>query len=135
MRDCIFCKISNGDIPSHKVYEDDFVFAFLDISPATKGHTLVIPKKHVTDIFDMNSETAKEVFSVIPKISNAIKKAFNPIGLNIVSNNQKPYQEVFHYHIHLVPRYENDGYVISAETKEFIHDELNIIKELIVKKL
>ncbi|XMB67846.1 HIT family protein [Mycoplasmatota bacterium zrk1] len=135
MNNCLFCKIVNGDIPSQKIYEDEDVYAFLDISPATKGHTLVIPKKHVVDIFDMDPETAAKVFSVVPKISKALKDTFNPIGLNIVNNNQKPYQVVFHYHIHLIPRYENDGYLISSNNKELTQDELEAIKHSIIDNI
>ena len=113
--DCIFCKIVSGDIPSYKIYEDDDVLAFLDITQGTKGHTLVIPKQHFRDIYDLDEETASRIFKVIPKIANALKASFNPIGINIINNNEQPLQAVFHYHIHLIPRYENDGVVISTK--------------------
>lgn len=106
--DCIFCKIVKGEIPSYKVFENDDVYAFLDISQGTKGHTLVIPKAHDATIYDLSESAAKTVFSVVPRLSNALKKAFNPIGLNIISNNEQPHQTVHHFHIHLIPRYEND---------------------------
>lgn len=112
--DCIFCKIIDGEIPSYKVYEDDYVLAFLDITQGTKGHTLIIPKKHIRNVYDVDQETIIHVFSVVPKLANAIKKAFKPIGLNIINNNDQPLQSVFHFHIHLIPRYENDGVTISA---------------------
>ncbi|MFC4388666.1 HIT family protein [Gracilibacillus marinus] len=110
--DCIFCKIIAGDIPSAKVYEDEDVFAFLDISQVTKGHTLVIPKTHTKDIYETNEEIAAKVFSRVPKIANAIKKAFEPVGINILNNNEAPAgQSVFHLHIHLIPRYgKEDGF-------------------------
>ena len=104
---CIFCKIVRGEIPSYTVYEDDVVKAFLDISQNTPGHTLVVPKKHVKDIFAYDDELASAVFSRLPKIARAIK-ASNPkiVGMNILNNNGKvAYQSVFHSHIHLVPRY------------------------------
>jgi histidine triad (HIT) family protein len=135
MENCIFCKIIDGQIPSHKIYEDDYVYAFLDINPSTKGHTLVIPKKHVIDIYDMDEETAAKTFQAIPKIANAIKKAFNPIGLNIVNNNQKPHQVVFHYHIHLIPRYEDDSFKINFFNMEPTTEELLEIKEAIINNL
>lgn len=113
MQDCIFCKIINNEIPSMTVYEDDDIKAFLDISQATPGHTLVIPKKHVADMFEYDEELASKVFSRIPKIARAIK-AFDPDiqGLNIVNNNgEVAYQTVFHSHIHLIPRYSTkDGF-------------------------
>jgi len=112
--DCIFCKIINNEIPSYKIFEDDNVYAFLDITQGTKGHTLVIPKNHVKNIYELNEETAQNIFRVIPKIARALKEAFNPIGLNIVSNNELPLQSVYHFHIHLIPRYENDGMELST---------------------
>ncbi|MBJ8325110.1 HIT family protein [Streptococcus pacificus] len=107
MEDCIFCKIVSGDIPSSKVYEDDDVLAFLDITQATDGHTLVIPKKHVRNVLEMDEETAETVFSRVPKLARAIKTAMGAQGLNIINNNEKAAgQTVFHAHIHLLPRYQ-----------------------------
>ncbi len=111
--DCIFCKIIKGEIPSYKVYEDDDVLAFLDITQATKGHTLVIPKKHVENVYEMDSTTSTNVFTKIPLIANALKKSFNPIGLNLLQNNDKPLQSVFHFHVHLIPRYKDDDTTIG----------------------
>jgi len=133
MNDCIFCKIVNGEIPSHKVYEDDYVYAFLDITPATKGHTLVIPKKHCEDVFSLDEQLAGKIFESIPKIANAINNVFNPIGLNIVNNNQKPYQVVFHYHIHLIPRYEGDGFEITSKPKTFSNEEMENVRDMIIE--
>ena len=110
MTDCIFCKIVAGEIPSYTVYEDDVVKAFLDISQGTPGHTLVIPKKHVPDLFAYDEYLAAAVFSRIPKIARAVKNS-NPAikGMNVINNNGKvAYQSVFHSHIHLIPRYSND---------------------------
>lgn len=122
--DCIFCKIVEGEIPSYKIYEDENVLAFLDITQGTKGHTLVIPKKHVKNVYELDEKTASDIFKVVPKIANALKKAFNPIGLNIVQNNDKPLQSVFHFHIHLIPRYENDQMVISTLNNFGKYDEV-----------
>ncbi len=109
---CIFCKIINGEIPAAKVFENEHVLAFLDLSQVSKGHTLVIPKLHQENIFELKPDTAKELFSVVPKISNAIKDAFQPLGLNILNNNGKAAgQTIFHYHLHLLPRYgKGDGF-------------------------
>lgn len=112
--DCIFCKIIDGEIPSYKLYEDDNVLAFLDITQGTKGHTLIIPKKHIKNVYTLDEKTAHAIFTVVPKIANALKKAFNPIGLNIINNNEKPLQSVFHFHLHLIPRYEDDGMELST---------------------
>ncbi len=111
--DCIFCKIVNGDIPAYKVYENDKVLGFLDISQTTKGHTLLIPKKHVANLYELSSEDASEIFSVVPMVANALKKAFKPIGLNLVNNTEKPLQTVNHFHIHLLPRYSSDSLQIG----------------------
>lgn len=110
MDDCIFCKIINGDIPSYTVYEDDDVKAFLDITQVTPGHTLLVPKKHVADIFEYDEALAATVFSKLPKIAKAIKAINGDIqGMNIVNNNgQVAYQSVFHSHIHLIPRYSSE---------------------------
>ncbi len=120
--ECIFCKIIEGEIPSYKVYEGSKVLAFLDITQGTKGHTLVIPKKHVKNVYELDEETASDVFKVVPKIANALKQAFHPIGLNIVNNNDKPLQSVFHFHIHLIPRYENDGMELSTVNNYGVFD-------------
>ncbi|QBO35567.1 HIT family protein [Periweissella cryptocerci] len=110
MDDCIFCKIIKGDIPSYTVYEDDDVKAFLDITQVTPGHTLLVPKKHVADIFEYDETLAAAVFSKLPKIAKAIKAINGDIqGMNIVNNNgQVAYQSVFHSHIHLIPRYSSE---------------------------
>lgn len=112
MSDCIFCKIINGDIPAAKVYEDEHVLAFLDISQVTKGHTLVIPKVHKENIYELTPEIAENLFKVVPKISNSIKEKFQPIGLNLLNNNgEAAGQSVFHYHLHILPRYgKGDGF-------------------------
>lgn len=116
MEDCIFCKIIAGEIPSTTVYEDEVVKAFLDITQVTPGHTLVIPKKHVPDLFAYDEELASQVFARIPKIARAIKAA-NPevVGLNLVNNNgQAAYQSVFHSHFHLIPRFgAEDGFTMK----------------------
>lgn len=132
MENCIFCKIINQEIPSYKVYEDEHVYAFLDITQVTKGHTLVIPKEHHATIFELPSEIAANLFRAIPHISNMLNNAFNPIGLNIVNNNKEPLQSVFHYHIHLIPRYPNDnfslGFTSSSPTKEILSEVHSLLQ-------
>ena len=107
MSDCLFCKIIEGSIPSTKIYEDEHVYAFTDISPVAKGHTLLIPKHHCKDLFEMPEDVARNLYAVAPKIANAIKAAFHPIGLNTINNNGAAAgQTVFHYHLHFIPRYD-----------------------------
>lgn len=136
MSETIFGKILTGEIPSFKVYEDDYVYAFLDISQVTKGHTLLIPKKASANIFDTDEETMKHIGAALPKVANAIKRAFNPDGLNIIQNNGEfADQSVFHIHFHLIPRYENDidGFGYKWETHEDILD--NDAKQQIAEQI
>lgn len=123
---CIFCKIVAGEIPSYKIYEDSEVLAFLDISQTTPGHTLVIPKKHVQDIYHLTAEEAGNIFARVPMIARAIK-ASNPEikGMNIVNNNGEiAYQSVLHAHFHLIPRYsENDDFSIHFGNHESDYDK------------
>ncbi|MEW4285454.1 HIT family protein [Priestia koreensis] len=136
---CIFCKIINGDIPASKVFENEHVIAFLDISQVTKGHTLVIPKIHKQDVYELTPEMARNVFEVVPSIAKAIKKTYNPIGLNTLNNNgEKAGQSVFHYHMHLIPRYgEGDGFgaVWKTNTSEYTPEQLKEIADGIAANL
>jgi histidine triad (HIT) family protein len=116
--DCIFCGIAQGKLPSAKVYEDEFQLAFLDLFPVSKGHTLLIPKQHTRNLFDFDSETAQLVYPTLIKLAKAIKAATGCVGLNIVQNNEAVAgQIVFHSHIHLIPRYEDDGIHIAIASK------------------
>ncbi|NQI69896.1 HIT family protein [Streptococcus suis] len=120
MSDCIFCKIVAGEIPASKVYEDDQVLAFLDITQVTKGHTLVIPKKHYRNVLDMDAEAAGQLFTAVPAIARQLKEKLGASGLNIVNNNEEAAgQTVFHTHIHLLPRFDqNDGLDIQFKINE-----------------
>lgn len=137
MDDCIFCKIIKGEIPSYTVYEDDVVKAFLDISQVTPGHTLMVPKKHVQDIFAYDDELAQAVFARLPKVARAIK-ASNPNikGMNILNNNGKvAYQSVFHSHIHLIPRYDSDdGFAMkfTDHSKQMTEEKYKKIQQSII---
>ena len=122
--DCIFCKIAKGELPSSKVYEDDDFIAILDLFPITKGHTLLIPKKHHVNIFDQPEDTGAKVYPVLAKLARAIKTATGAEGLNIMQNNgEVAGQVVFHSHIHLFPRSGDDGIKISATNKTKATDE------------
>ncbi|EST89772.1 HIT family protein [Vagococcus lutrae] len=140
MENCIFCKIINKEIPSYPVYEDDVVYAFLDITQTTKGHTLVIPKQHVTDIFEYDETLASELFSRIPKIARAIEQAFPECqGLNIVNNNRElAYQSVFHSHIHLIPRYSKEddfGLTFNDNSQKYSTEDMTSIAQAIQEKV
>lgn len=138
---CIFCKIINGDIPSTKVYEDDTVLAFLDISQATPGHTLLVPKKHVENIYDYDQQLAMDVLTKIPMIARAIEKSNPKIkGLNIINNNgEVAYQSVFHSHIHFIPRFTRDeddfGMRFKDNSNAYTSEKLEKIASSIRKNL
>lgn len=121
---CVFCKIVSGEIPSYKIYEDNHVLAFLDIGQVTIGHTLVIPKKHYENIFELDPKEASILYEKVVLVANKLKKSLNICNLNILNNNGKlAYQSVFHYHIHLIPRYENDNFSIFFPSNKLNPEE------------
>ena len=110
MENCIFCKLANGEIPTVTVYEDDTFRAILDIAPAHKGHVIVLPKAHADNLFELDDEIASKALPIVKKIAVAVKAATGCDGINILQNNGTAAgQSVFHLHIHIVPRFENDG--------------------------
>jgi histidine triad (HIT) family protein len=112
----IFSKIIAREIPAHIIYEDELVIAFLDISQATKGHTLVVPKAEYSDIFDVPEDLLTHVMRVTQRVAKAINIAFQPEGMNILSNNGAVSgQTVFHFHFHLIPRYQREEIKISLK--------------------
>ncbi|MBS1334223.1 MAG: HIT family protein [Blautia sp.] len=116
MRDdnCIFCKIANGEIPSATLFEDEDFRVILDLGPATKGHALILPKNHFANLFEIPEEVEVKAFVLAKKIATKMKKVFACDGVNIVQNNGiAAGQTVFHFHIHLIPRYEQDGAGVS----------------------
>jgi histidine triad (HIT) family protein len=139
MTNCIFCKIVNGDIPAVKVFENEHVLAFLDISQVTKGHTLVIPKIHKENLYELTPEIAGKLYEVVPSIAKALKTEFNPVGLNSVNNNgELAGQSVFHFHLHLIPRYgKGDGFgaVWKSHQEQYSSEELKEIASNISKHL
>lgn len=108
--DCIFCKIVKKEVPCSKVYEDDFVLAFLDVKPHAKGHTVVIPKVHAETIFDLDDDVLKKIFVAVKKVMEVIQEKLTPDGFNVGWNhNTAGGQVVPHLHIHIMPRYNDDG--------------------------
>lgn len=134
MEDCVFCRIIAREIPSKKIYENEHVFAFLDILPTSKGHTLVIPKKHYQDIFDIDEGALKEVMSVGKKLAIVLRNSLGAVAMNVTNNNgAHAGQIVSHFHLHLIPRYSDDGIVMyGPRTHEKAQDhELEEIAEKI----
>ena len=108
--DCLFCRIARGELPSETVFEDERTFAFMDINPATDGHTLVIPKAHAEDIWGLSDDDGVAMWRTVRRVADAIREALNPAGMNLVqANREAGWQEVFHFHMHVVPRYAGDG--------------------------
>lgn len=130
---CIFCKIANGDIPSATLYEDDTFRVILDLGPATRGHALILPKEHFANLFEMPEELTGKAFLLAKEMAEKMKDALNCDGFNIVQNNGiAGGQTVFHFHIHLIPRYEQDGAGISWKpgtlTEEVKNEVLSVMK-------
>ena len=117
---CIFCKIVNGEIPCHKLYEDDHVLAFLDISQVTKGHALVIPKEHYENFLATPKEIMHHVYDVAQRIGQVQIQMFKAKGVNILSNcYEAAGQTVMHFHVHVIPRYSNqDSFVLEMKNSE-----------------
>lgn len=130
--DCIFCKIAAGEIPSKTIYEDEKYRVILDLGPATRGHALILPKNHYANLFELPEEDAKEVICLAKKMANIMKDRLGCDGFNLVQNNgETAGQTVFHFHMHLIPRYENDGQEIGWKPGSPSQDELEEIRKQI----
>lgn len=133
--ECIFCKIITGAIPCDKIYEDEKTLAFLDINPVNVGHTLVVPKNHYKDIYETPYEEIGEVMNTVKKVSEALKKT-GADGVNLAMNNgQAAGQVVPHTHIHVIPRYVNDGFELWHGKRGYEEGEAQKIAEQISKAL
>ncbi|MBO8464060.1 MAG: HIT family protein [Firmicutes bacterium] len=134
--DCIFCKIANGMIPSATIYENSDFKVILDVSPASKGHTLILPKEHFDNIFDMDADTAGKLFSLAAAVARALKQATNCDGMNIVQNNgEVAGQTVFHFHMHVIPRYEGDRVNVTWEPGQATAEQLNELAAIVKREL
>jgi histidine triad (HIT) family protein len=134
MPDCIFCKIVAGTITSSKVYEDEHTLAFLDIHPVNAGHTLVIPKKHALNIFDIAPEEWGFVQETVRRVADALEKGVSADGVNLMMNNREHAgQVVDHAHVHLIPRFKNDGLKLWPH-KEYKQGEAEAILEKILNQ-
>jgi histidine triad (HIT) family protein len=129
---CIFCKIANGEIPAATIHEDDEFRVILDLGPASKGHALILPKNHFANIFELDEETTAKAFTLAKKMADKMTKALGCDGFNIVQNNgEAAGQTVFHFHIHLIPRYENDMVGLSWEPGKITEKELEELVEIL----
>jgi len=135
MENCIFCKIVKGEIPAEKVYEDDYTFAFLDINPGNPGHTLIIPKEHTENLYTISDEVLCRVMISTRKVALAVKHGMDADGIHLVVNNEKPAgQIIFHFHIHIVPRFVEDDFKWGVH-KSYKESEIKEIAEKIKKEL
>lgn len=129
---CIFCSIASGAIPSSTVFENSEFKVILDLYPASKGHTLIIPKEHFDNIFDLDSDTASKLFAFATIVARALKNVLHCDGLNVIQNNGVVAgQTVNHFHMHLIPRFEGDGMRFAWKTQQFEKSELDMLAEMI----
>ncbi len=133
---CIFCKIANGEIPSSTIYEDEDFRVILDLGPASRGHELILPKNHYQDVCALDEAVAAKALPLAAKIGAAMKKALGCSGFNVVQNNGKSAgQTVFHFHIHVIPRYDGGPEMVTWKPGEATGEELAQTAELIKKEL
>ena len=129
---CIFCKIANGEFSSYTLYEDDDFRVIFDINPATKGHALILPKEHYKNLFELDDETAAKALVVAKKVATALSNELGCDGFNLLQNNgELAGQTVFHFHIHLIPRYKDDSFSFStSHGKIDEEDAANLAKKI-----
>ena len=131
---CIFCKIIAGEIPSHTLYEDEQFRVILDVSPATRGHALILPKQHYANLYELPEDMAADAMRLAKKMMKTMTDKLNCDGFNLVQNNgEAAGQTVFHFHMHLIPRYENDGEILKYIAGNPSQEELGEIKRVITE--
>lgn len=129
---CIFCKIAAGEIPSKTLYEDDNFRVILDLNPATRGHGLILPKNHYANLYELPEEIAGEVMKLAKKMTQIMTDKLKCDGFNLVQNNgEQAGQTVFHFHMHLIPRYKDDGQVLGWKEQSTTQEELEEVKNII----
>lgn len=133
-KDCIFCKLANGIIPTRSIYEDETFRVIMDASPATRGHALILPKEHAADIYELPEDTAAKAFVLAKKLAAHMTEKLQCDGFNIVQNNgEAAGQTVFHFHIHLIPRYREDAQKIGWEPKTFLDEVMDELQQKLIK--
>lgn len=135
--DCIFCKIVSGEIPSRKLYEDEDVIVIMDLNPTSKGHSLIIPKEHCTDIYDIDEEVAAKVMRIARRLAIKMTDALGCDGFNLLQNNGEiAGQTMFHFHMHLIPRYKDaDNNMLKFTSVSLSDEEMDDLRDQIVKAL
>ncbi|TRZ53768.1 HIT family protein [bacterium] len=136
MENCIFCKIVHGEIPCTKVYEDEKVFAFFSTAPNNHGHTLVVPKKHSRNIMDIDEQDLTELALAVQKITRGVYGGTKADGVNIIMNNEAPAgQAIFHAHVHIIPRFKDDGLKSWDKKTPYLKGEEKALAEHIAKEI
>lgn len=134
--DCIFCKIANGEIPSTSLYEDDMFRVILDLGPASKGHALILPKEHFANLYEIQDAYATKAMLLAKRMSKAMVKALDADGFNLVQNNgEAAGQTVFHFHMHLIPRYEGQKGIVEWNPGETTPEEMQEIAQKVQENL
>ena len=132
MSDCIFCKIIKGEIPSYTIFEDEYFKVILDRFPSSLGHTLIITKKHYDNIYKLDSVISEKLYPLAVNIANKLKNSLNCDGINILQNNEAAAsQTVGHFHLHIIPRYENDNVSIDWHAKDPDPEEFENLQKLL----
>ena len=130
--DCIFCKLANGVFATRSIYEDEDFNVILDLAPATKGHALILPKVHADNLYQLPDETAAKAFVLAKKLAGKMTDKLGCDGFNIMQNNGTVAgQTIFHFHLHLIPRYKDDAQKIALNPTEPSAEELDAVKELL----
>jgi histidine triad (HIT) family protein len=133
---CIFCKIVSGEIGSATIYENDEFKVILDRFPANEGHVLILTKKHVANIFELEPELGARLFQLAVQIAGVMKKVLGFENMNVMQNNGTiAGQTIHHFHLHLIPRYENDGVVITSKTLDLTDEQIEAVRQKIVQSL
>ena len=126
MSDCIFCKLANGELETNTLYEDDDFRVIFDLSPATEGHVLILPKEHYANVFELPTELASKVYVLAKKIATVLKEITGCSGVNILQNNgEAAGQTVFHFHMHIIPRYHEE--ILKWDAKEINQEKVDAI--------
>jgi histidine triad (HIT) family protein len=130
--DCIFCKLANGDIPTRTVYEDEEFRVILDMAPISRGHSLILPKAHMTDIYELSADPAQRILPLAQKMAIHLRSKLGCDGLNLLQNNgESAGQTISHFHLHMIPRYGGEGNTLHFHPREATAEELDEVLQLL----
>ena len=134
--DCLFCAIVDNEIEAYKIYEDDYFCVILDRFPKCVGHSLILPKRHAVHIFDLNEEEGRLLFPLAQKVAAAMRREIDFVGLNILQNNgEAAGQEIMHFHLHLIPRYEDDDMAVQYKRQNPSPEDFEEITKKLIRRM